>query len=214
MQIQDCKMPFWFQSNNNEAKFSQATPEAAQFQSKEIQFTDKLDIIFDGGNRVEEMKRWASLKWQNDASATSPLRGKEREKKRKHVSRDYESDSTIMVGCSPTPKASWTPAYHKIFVDLCIEETLKGNKNATHFTKEGWRNIVGSFNAKTGMRYDKKQIKNHYDSTRKLWKIWAKLIGDDKMKWDPHTNTFGASEEDWHNCIKVFIVITDIHSIL
>ncbi|KAG2406278.1 L10-interacting MYB domain-containing protein [Vigna angularis] len=184
--------------------YIKATPEAAQFQSKEIQFTDKLDIIFDGGNRVEEMKRWASLKWQNDASATSPLRGKEREKKRKHVGRDYESDSTIMVGCSPTPKASWTPAYHKMFVDLCIEETLNGNKNATHFTKEGWRNIVGSFNAKTGMRYDKKQIKNHYDSTRKLWKIWAKLIGDDKMKWDPHTNTFGASEEDWHNCIKAF----------
>ncbi|ESW35504.1 hypothetical protein PHAVU_001G240000 [Phaseolus vulgaris] len=184
--------------------YIKATPEAAQFQSKEIQFTDKLDIIFDGGNRVEEMKRWASLKWHNDASATSPLRGKEREKKRKYVGRDYESDSTIMVGCSPTPKASWTPAYHKMFVDLCIEETLKGNKSATHFTKEGWRNIVGSFNAKTGMRYDKKQIKNHYDSTRKLWKVWAKLIGDDKMKWDPQTNTFGASEEDWHNCMKAF----------
>jgi len=64
------------------------------------------------------------------------------------------------------------------------------------------------------MRYDKKQIKNHYDSTRKLWKIWAKLTGDDNMKWDPQTNTFGASEEDWHNCIKVFRVIINIHSML
>ncbi|RDY03128.1 L10-interacting MYB domain-containing protein, partial [Mucuna pruriens] len=50
----------------------------------------------------------------------------------------------------------------------------------------------------------KKQIKNHYDSTRKLWKVWAKLIGDDNMKWDPQTNTFGASDEDWHSCIKAF----------
>ncbi|XP_020220250.1 L10-interacting MYB domain-containing protein isoform X2 [Cajanus cajan] len=179
-------------------------PEAAQFQSKEIQFKDKLDIIFDGENHIEEMKRLASLKRQHDASATSTLRGKEREKKRKNVSRDYESDSTIMVDYVPTPKASWTPTYHKIFVDLCIEETLKGNKSGTHFTKEGWRNIVGSFTTKTGMRYDKKQIKNHYDSTRKLWKIWDKLIGDDNMKWDPQTNKFGASEENWHNFIKAF----------
>ncbi|XP_027336030.1 L10-interacting MYB domain-containing protein isoform X2 [Abrus precatorius] len=181
-------------------------PEAAQFQFKEILFKDKLDIIFDGGHQIEEMKRLASLKLQNGASAASPLRGKEREKKRKNVCREWDCqlNSAIMVDYMPTPKATWTPTYHKIFIDLCIEETLKGNKSGTHFTKEGWRNIVLSFNAKSGMRYDKKQIKNHYDSTRKLWKIWVKLVGDDSMKWDPETSKFGASEEDWCNCIKAF----------
>lgn len=192
----------------------QAIPEAGQFQSKEIiQFKDKLDIIFDGANRFEERERLASIKWQNDASATS-LRGKEREKKRKNVDRDSELDCTIMVDYMPAPKASWTPHYHKIFVDLCIGEALKGNKSGTHFTKEGWRNIVACFAARTGTRYDKKQIKNHYDSTRKLWKIWDKLTGDENMKWDPECNTFGASEEDWDNYIKVFREIVNIHSIL
>lgn len=185
--------------------YIKAIPEAAQFQSKEIiQFKDKLDIIFDGANRVEERERIARFKWQNDASATSAVRGKEREKKRKNADWDSELDSIVMVDYMPAPKASWTPHYHKIFVDLCIGETLKGNKSGTHFTKEGWRNIVGSFAVKTGKRYDKKQIKNHYDSTRKLWKIWAKLIGADNMKWDPQCNAFGASEEDWDNCIKEF----------
>ncbi|RDY07238.1 hypothetical protein CR513_08671 [Mucuna pruriens] len=33
-----------------------------------------------------------------------------------------------MVDYTPTLRASWTTVYHKIFVDLCIGETLKGNK--------------------------------------------------------------------------------------
>ena len=118
-----------------------------------------------------------------------------------------------MIDSTPTSKATWTPAYHKIFVDLCLGETLKGNKPGTHFTKEGWRNIVGSFHAKTGVRYDKRQVKNHYDSTRKQWKVWAKLTADSSMKWDPETNEFGASEEDWSNYIKVCMVIISIRLI-
>lgn len=182
----------------------QENPEAAQFQSKEMQFKDELNIIFDEGMQTEEMKNSIRLKWQDNTSATPPLLGKDYGKKRKRVSSDYESDTSFMVNSTPSaPKATWTPVYHKIFVDLCLEETLKGNKSGTHFTKEGWRNILGSFYAKSSVRYDKRQIKNRFDSTRKLWKIWDKLIGDDSMKWDPETNKFGASEEDWHNYIKV-----------
>ncbi|KAF2296210.1 hypothetical protein GH714_036742 [Hevea brasiliensis] len=75
-------------------------------------------------------------------------------------------------------------------------KTLKGNRPGTHFTKEGWKNIGESLYKKAGLRYDKKQIKNHWDATKEQWKIWCELISSD-MKWDPETNTFGASEEDW-----------------
>jgi len=80
---------------------------------------------------------------------------------------------------------------------------LKNEPGSTRISKVGWRNIVESFYAKTGVRYDKKQFKNHYDSTRKLWKVWVKLTDDSSMKWDPETRTFGASEEDWKKYIKV-----------
>ncbi|KAK7311263.1 hypothetical protein RJT34_09284 [Clitoria ternatea] len=200
----DPEMRMFGASEEDWLNYVQAIPEAAQFRYKEIQFKDKLDIIFDGVRQTEETKRLARLWLQNEASAKSLLRGKEREKKSKNVGRDCELNRTVMVDYTPTPKATWTPAYHKVFVDSCIEESLKGNRSGTTFTKEGWRNIAGSFNAKTGLRYDKRQIKNHYDSTRKLWKIWVKLIGEDSMKWDPETETFGASEEDWHNCIEAY----------
>lgn len=110
-----------------------------------------------------------------------------------------------------TIKATWTPSFHKIFVGLCLKETLRMNEPGGRITKEGWRNIVESFYAKTGVRYDKKQFKNHFDSTRKLWKVWVKLTEDSSMKWDPETNKLGASEEDWLNFIKVHIVIIIVH---
>jgi hypothetical protein len=62
------------------------------------------------------------------------------------------------------------------------------------------------------VEYDKKQFKNHYDSTRKLWKVWDKLARDSSMKWDPKTKKFGASEEDWCDYIKVRMVIINVHS--
>lgn len=110
-----------------------------------------------------------------------------------------------MTGLStPKAKATWTPAFHEIFVDSCLEQTLKGNKPGTHFTKEGWRNIVESFYKKTGLRYDKKQMKNHWDSTKEQWKVWCKLIKASVMKWDPETHKFGVNDEDWTKYIQVY----------
>lgn len=201
--------------NSNEVILSQAFPEAVQFRFKELQFSDKLNVIFDGAMPTEEMI--TRLKRQNDASAT--LRGKEREKKRRNVGRDCGLKSAIMVNAIPIStipseqsmssssytkvKATWTPTLHKIFVDLCMQETLKGNKPGTHFTKEGWKNIMESFYAKTGVNYGRLQLKNHWDSTKEQWRTWCKLIGTSYMKWDPSDQKFEAGEEDWTNYLQV-----------
>lgn len=103
----------------------------------------------------------------------------------------------------PKVKATWTPAFHEIFVEVCLEQTLKGNKPGTYFNKEGWKNILESFGKKTGVRYDRKQLKNHWDCVCKQWKAWCRLTNCSSMKWDPETNTFGATQEDWANHLKV-----------
>ncbi|PON87183.1 Myb/SANT-like domain containing protein [Trema orientale] len=74
---------------------------------------------------------------------------------------------------SSTMKAIWTAANHEIFLDLCLDETLKGNKPGSHFTKEGWSNIIESYYKNAGVRYDKSQMKNHWDLTKRQWKYWA-----------------------------------------
>lgn len=107
-----------------------------------------------------------------------------------------------MTGSS-NPKAIWTPAYREILVDLCLEQTLKGNKPGSYFTKEGWRNIIESFYKRAGVKYDKLQMKNHWDLTKRQWKTWVKLAGESCLQWDPTSNKFCASGKDWAKYIQV-----------
>lgn len=113
--------------------------------------------------------------------------------------------SRMSTSSTPRTKATWIHSFHEIFINLCLEQTLNGNRPGTHFTKEGWRNIVESFHAKTGARYDRRQLKNHWDSTKEQWRVWCKLTEAKSMKWDPETKTFGASPEDWNKYIQVLL---------
>lgn len=178
------------------ANHLKVNPEAAQFQLKELPHVEKLEVIFAGkmnnGDKplLVQRKRKAADSTTSlcDANAVD-LRHEQR-----FASGPSESSSLLTK-----IKATWTPAFHEIFIDLCLEEVLKGNKPGTHFTRDGWMNIVDSFYVKTGTNYDRIQLENHLDHTKEQWKIWCKLINDDRMKWDPDTRCFGASEEDWMN---------------
>lgn len=199
---------------------SQENPEAAQFRFKEISFPEKLDIIYGDSIQTEEMRPSSSSEKQNDDSGTtSPLYGK-RAKKYKSVDKDFDFKSAILVNatpisaiaseqsisCSSHPKvkATWTPLLHKTFIDLCLQETLNGNKPGTHFTKEGWKNIMDSFHLKSGLNYGRLQFKNHWDSTKEQWRTWSKLVSTSYMKWNPSKHTFEASDEDWTSYLQVF----------
>ncbi|KAL3652239.1 hypothetical protein CASFOL_001920 [Castilleja foliolosa] len=99
-------------------------------------------------------------------------------------------------------KAKWTPDNHKMFVELCLEQISKGNKPGSHFTSKGWKNIVDSFHSIAGLKYDKTQLKNHWDTTKKNWKIWHDLVSDERMKWDPDRRSFGADELEWDEYLQ------------
>ncbi|KAL6531053.1 hypothetical protein OROHE_014122 [Orobanche hederae] len=94
-------------------------------------------------------------------------------------------------------KAQWTLDNHELFIELCLEQISKGNKPGSHFTAKGWRNIVDSFHSIADLKYDRIQLKNHWDTTKKHWKIWHDLISDNIMKWDPRRRIFGANELEW-----------------
>ncbi|KAI9157448.1 hypothetical protein LWI28_022727 [Acer negundo] len=201
-------------SDEEWTNFIQANPETAQFRFKELQNTDKLNIIFNDTINSGDTEVPTQRKRQNVSSATSLLHTKGPSTGKAPGQNKSPSDAVVVFSrhdrqpaseqrtTHSKPKATWTPGLHEIFVDICIDETLKGNKPGTHFTKEGWRNIVESFQERTGLKFDRIQLKNHWDLTKEQWKIWCKLIDTSHMKWDPNSNKFGATEEDWENYIK------------
>ncbi|KAK8933224.1 hypothetical protein KSP39_PZI016002 [Platanthera zijinensis] len=102
--------------------------------------------------------------------------------------------------------ASWDSNDVTIFCDLCIREIELGNRPTTHFSKDGWKNLIASFKERTGKNYDRLQMKNKWDHLKREWKIWKELKhGETGLGWDQEKKTIAASEEWWEEKLKVSI---------
>ncbi|XP_012846397.1 PREDICTED: uncharacterized protein LOC105966383 [Erythranthe guttata] len=84
------------------------------------------------------------------------------------------------------------------FIELCEEEIGKGNRPNSHFNSSGWKILVRRFNEVTGKNYVYKQLRNHWDSMKKDWILFKKLMHQETgIGWDPLTNSIEASDEWW-----------------
>ncbi|CAF1790114.1 unnamed protein product [Brassica oleracea var. botrytis] len=179
-------------SDEEWAYYLQENPDAGHYRLSVPQDLEKLEIIFAGSNNVEVR--------DDDDDEVSGARKRRRSGLQEA---EEEEDSRSMCSSSnPQTKGYWSPSTHELFLDLLVQETLKGNRPDTHFNKEGWKTIFETINERTGLGYTRGQLKNHWDCTRKAWKIWCKLVGDEGMRWDPETGSFGATEEEWRNYIR------------
>ncbi|KAJ0972408.1 hypothetical protein J5N97_020367 [Dioscorea zingiberensis] len=103
-----------------------------------------------------------------------------------------------MVACENISKARWDDTNTELFLKICVEEVQAGNRPHTHFTKEGWKNVVSKFVVRTGLSYNYKQLKNKWDSLKKEFSLWAKLVEHQTgLGWDSTKRTVLASDEWW-----------------
>ncbi|XP_010464837.1 PREDICTED: L10-interacting MYB domain-containing protein-like [Camelina sativa] len=93
-----------------------------------------------------------------------------------------------------TPRVWWQPEHHRHFVELCVE-------HKAHLPR--MQHILKPFQQSTGTRFTILQLKDHWNTMLKNWKIWSRLVQCSDMKWDPQTKTFGASDQDWTNYLQV-----------
>ncbi|CDY36327.1 BnaA01g30910D [Brassica napus] len=173
------------------ANYLQVNPDAGTFRSSPPLYLKKLEIIFEGSNVGDD---------EGGSSKCKRKRRSRHHHPEQEIASNFSThhDMKIESDFSTThSKGYWSPATHELFLDLLVQETYKGNRPNTHYPKESWRLMLETINQNTGKKYTRSQLKNHWDCTRKAWKIWCQLIGAPIMKWDPNTCTFGASEEDW-----------------
>ncbi|XLR08298.1 hypothetical protein S83_036236 [Arachis hypogaea] len=70
-------------------------------------------------------------------------------------------------------KAAWNMETTKQFIQACLDQVAKQQRNGTTFTKKSWKDALSQFNEKTGKQYNKIQLKNKWD---KEWSSWYKLF--------------------------------------
>jgi hypothetical protein len=108
-------------------------------------------------------------------------------------------------------KASWDPVAHRVFLDCCIEEVNKNNRPVQVLNANGYANLVSNFNTRTKRQYDKKQMKNRWETLKKDYTIWKGLLQHASgLGRDPVTHTIDASDDWWALEIQVMICSTDM----
>ncbi|XP_024190818.2 L10-interacting MYB domain-containing protein-like [Rosa chinensis] len=101
-------------------------------------------------------------------------------------------------------KATWPDEVVAIFCDIAVKEVAKGNRPGTHFDKKGWSNVIKAFKELTGRDYDKRQLKNKWDSLKNDWKLWSSLLHKETgIGWDPTRKTVDAPAEWWESKIQI-----------
>ena len=102
-------------------------------------------------------------------------------------------------------KACWDINSTMLFIDLCLEQVKKGKRKGTSFKKDGWKDIGKGFTELSGKKYEKSQFKNKYNSMRKDWTTWQKLLHETGVGWDIENDTIAATDDWWEKKIAVII---------
>ena len=98
-------------------------------------------------------------------------------------------------------KSSWTTT----FCNLCVEEIEAENRTIfVAFSPKGWSNLVIKFCDKTGLNYDKDQLKTRWDALKTDQRVWEKLNGlYISLGWDAVKGTIDTSDDWWDMKLKV-----------
>ena len=63
--------------------------------------------------------------------------------------------------------------------------------------------MCDDFFKKTGLKWDKEQLKNRYAVLRRQYVIVKSLLDQSDFNWDENTSIITAKDEAWDNYIKV-----------
>ncbi|KAG2694176.1 hypothetical protein I3760_08G129300 [Carya illinoinensis] len=99
-------------------------------------------------------------------------------------------------------RARWTSSLTKILADLMIGLVQKGNRHGHSFGNKAWRYICDEFYKKTGLNWDKEQLKNRYAVLRRQYVTVKSLLDQRDFSWDESMGTIIAKDEAWTEYIR------------
>lgn len=100
-------------------------------------------------------------------------------------------------------RARWTASLTKTLADLMIDQVQKGNRHKNSFGKKAWRYMCDEFYKKTGLKWDKEQLKNRYAVLRRQYVTVRSLLDQSDFSWDESSGTIIAKDEAWTEYFKV-----------
>lgn len=83
-----------------------------------------------------------------------------------------------------------------------VDQVHQGNRKNNYFGKKAWKYICDEFYKRTGLKWDKEQLKNRCAVMRRMYVIIKSLLDCSDFSWDEATGTITASDEVWAEYMK------------
>ncbi|XP_015064338.1 L10-interacting MYB domain-containing protein-like isoform X1 [Solanum pennellii] len=99
-------------------------------------------------------------------------------------------------------RAKWTTSLTIILVGLMVDEVQGGHKQNKSFSKKGWKCICDEFHKRTGLTWEREQLKYRYAALRKLFATMKLLLDHTDFKWDETTGLVTATDDAWDRYMK------------
>ncbi|CAH9104904.1 unnamed protein product, partial [Cuscuta epithymum] len=90
----------------------------------------------------------------------------------------------------------------KTFLETCIHEISVNGREGSSLKALSWKKVADVLNGTHKFSVDRKQMKNHYDYLKGKYGAWLLLKNKTGNVYDPSTNTFNLTPEEWEVEIK------------
>ncbi|KAL4561123.1 hypothetical protein LXL04_033285 [Taraxacum kok-saghyz] len=105
------------------------------------------------------------------------------------------------------PTVIWKECADKTFLEACIHELTTNGREGSGFKASSWKIVAEKLKNEHGLLVDKKQMKNHYDYFKAKYTAWVKLKNKTGNIYNPITNTFNMTDEEWDAEGNVIFII-------
>ncbi|KAI3783498.1 hypothetical protein L1987_42582 [Smallanthus sonchifolius] len=85
----------------------------------------------------------------------------------------------------------------KTFLEACVHEITLNGREGSSLKQMSWKNVMEKLKTQHNFIADQRQMKNRYDYLKAKFAAWSKLKNKTGNVYNPVTNTFNLSEEEW-----------------
>ncbi|KAK9075702.1 hypothetical protein SSX86_004031 [Deinandra increscens subsp. villosa] len=99
-------------------------------------------------------------------------------------------------------KQQWSNDRLKCLLETCIEEVTTMGRKGLSLHKDSWTKLGKVLKENFGVDLSQKQMKNAYDNLKAKYIGWVYLKNKTGNLYDPRTNTFTLTDEEWEEFRK------------